>query len=630
MKIFNKLLLTFGGIALMAGVVGVVVWLGMSSIDKQLHIIGKNSLPQVEGLGLAMEGMVSVKTAERTMINPSITDEQREAAINNLNEFFATFQEGWDQYSQARPADAKNSLAGAKSAFAKWREENRKLVSLVETVHLGDSETAVGSNAIALSKASDIAFGSERVAFAAAMGALDALYQQARDDAEESRQVAFRTTARSKMLAVLSVLFGGCFALGAGIFIAREITKPIHAAIAALGKLVTGDSSAAETLSLGKKVNCSSQKKCGITTCPSYGKEDHCWVSSGSLAVVKHCPRALKGEDCHTCNLYGAHSETDELASYLASMSNNIKERQRLAMGIAGGDLTHVVEVASEKDGLGLALQTMQENLSSIISQTKLAGEEIANGALQIADSSQSLAQGASTQASSLEEISSAMTQISSQTKMTADSAHQAQELSHSAQVAAAKGDHQMQLMVAAMAEIRVASQSVANVIKVIEEIAFQTNMLALNAAVEAAHAGQHGKGFAVVAEEVRNLAARSAKAAKETADLIAGSVAKTENGAKIADQTAAALAEITNRIAQASELVKGIAEAAREQSQGIDQVSQGLHQIDEVTQQNSAHSEEGAAASEELSGQAAQLNQLMQSFKVADGAQHDAVQLGM
>ena len=161
------------------------------------------------------------------MIDPSITDEQREAAINNLNEFFATFQEGWDQYSQARPADAKNSLAGAKSAFAKWREENRKLVSLVETVHLGDSETAVGSNAIALSKASDIAFGSERVAFAAAMGALDALYQQARDDAEESRQVAFRTTARSKMLAVLSVLFGGCFALGAGIFIAREMpTNP--------------------------------------------------------------------------------------------------------------------------------------------------------------------------------------------------------------------------------------------------------------------------------------------------------------------------------------------------------------------------------------------------------------------
>ena len=117
-----------------------------------------------------------------------------------------------------------------------------------------------------------------------------------------------------------------------------------------------------------------------------------------------------------------------------------------------------------------------------------------------------------------------------------------------------------MQQMVEAMEEIRVASQSVANVIKVIEEIAFQTNMLALNAAVEAAHAGQHGKGFAVVAEEVRNLAARSAKAAKETADLIAGSVSKTENGAKIADQTAAALGEITTRIAQASDLVRGIA----------------------------------------------------------------------
>ncbi|NTV14031.1 MAG: methyl-accepting chemotaxis protein [Desulfobulbaceae bacterium] len=324
------------------------------------------------------------------------------------------------------------------------------------------------------------------------------------------------------------------------------------------------------------------------------------------------------GDVAMTIDLTG--KKPDCLLAAMDKMVKSIKTKTEAAQVIAAGDLTGKIEVSSPQDTLGQALQTMQQGLSVTITQTKLAGNEIANGALQIADSSQSLAQGASEQASSLEEISSAMTQMSSQTKMTADNAHKAQELSHAASAAAEEGNRQMQQMVEAMEEIQVASQSVANVIKVIEEIAFQTNMLALNAAVEAAHAGQHGKGFAVVAEEVRNLAARSAKAAKETADLIAGSVSKTENGAKIADLTAASLAEITNRVAQTSDLVKGIAEAAREQSQGIDQVSQGLHQIDQVTQQNSANAEEGAAASEQLSGQASHLNQLMQAFKVDSG----------
>ncbi|NTV14026.1 MAG: HAMP domain-containing protein [Desulfobulbaceae bacterium] len=337
------------------------------------------------------------------------------------------------------------------------------------------------------------------------------------------------------------------------------------------------------------------------------------------LESIKFAEEIAKGIFTSRLKL-NRQDEIGQLTGSLDHMAESLARQVEVARTIAGGDLTCKIELSSPQDTLGQALQTMQQGLAVTITQTKLAGNEIANGSLQIADSSQSLAQGASEQASSLEEISSAMTQMSSQTKMTADNAHKAQELSNSASAAAEEGNRQMQEMVAAMEEIRVASQSVANVIKVIEEIAFQTNMLALNAAVEAAHAGQHGKGFAVVAEEVRNLAARSAKAAKETADLIAGSVSKTENGAKIADLTAASLAEITNRVTQASELVKGIAEAAREQSQGIDQVSQGLHQIDQVTQQNSANAEEGAAASEQLSGQASQLNQLMQAFKVDSG----------
>jgi methyl-accepting chemotaxis protein len=257
--------------------------------------------------------------------------------------------------------------------------------------------------------------------------------------------------------------------------------------------------------------------------------------------------------------------------------------------------------------------------LCDLVQQIQTAGEQIASGSAQISDSAQSLSQGATESAASLEEITSSMTEMASQTRQTAENANQANLLASHAKAAADKGSRQMEEMVAAMADISEAGKNISRIIKVIDDIAFQTNLLALNAAVEAARAGQHGKGFAVVAEEVRNLAARSAQAAEETAELIEGSGQKTRNGTQIASQTEGALKEIVASVVQVTDLVGEIAAASSEQALGIGQVNTGLEQIDKVTQANTASAEESAAASEELLSQAEQLRQMLSRFKIGD-----------
>jgi methyl-accepting chemotaxis protein len=313
------------------------------------------------------------------------------------------------------------------------------------------------------------------------------------------------------------------------------------------------------------------------------------------------------------------------LYAAMQDMSGSLQERAHLANTIAKGDLTSDVAVNSDKDVLGNALELMSEKLNSMITETQTAAEQIATGAGQVSDASQSLSQGASESAASLEQITSSMTEMAAQTKTNAENSSQANSLAGQAREAAEKGNEHMNNLVHAIEEINESGQNISKIIKVIDEIAFQTNLLALNAAVEAARAGKHGKGFAVVAEEVRNLAARSAKAAQETAELIEGSVEKAKNGSEIAGKTSESLADIVSGATKVTDLVGEIAAASNEQAQGIGQVNQGLNQIEQVTQTNTASAEESAAASEELSSQAHHLQNMMAVFKIKGQGQRVA-----
>ncbi len=305
--------------------------------------------------------------------------------------------------------------------------------------------------------------------------------------------------------------------------------------------------------------------------------------------------------------------EIGRLANSLNNFADNLRDEVLEAFNrLAAGDFTFTA-----RGLIAAPLAKATQGLTGTLLTVREASDQISSGAEQVSETSSSLANGATQQAAALEEISASMTEMSEQTANNASNASTANKLSVEARGAAERGNGQMQNMVSAMNRIKSSAEDISKIIKVIDEIAFQTNLLALNAAVEAARAGQHGKGFAVVAEEVRNLAARSAKAARETATLIQDSVERTNNGVSIAEDTAKSLNEIVTDITKVSDLVAEIAAASQEQSQGISQVNEGLVQLNDVNQRTTATSEECAAIADELSSQTGDLRQMLQRFQL-------------
>jgi methyl-accepting chemotaxis protein len=302
------------------------------------------------------------------------------------------------------------------------------------------------------------------------------------------------------------------------------------------------------------------------------------------------------------------------------SVTRPLNEAVKVAQTVAAGDLTSDIKVDStnELGQLLQALKEMNESLVGIVSEVRTGTDTIATASNQIATGNLDLSSRTEQQASSLEETASSMEELTSTVKQNGDNARQANQLAVSASDVAVKGGEVVAQVVDTMGSINDSSKKIVDIIGVIDGIAFQTNILALNAAVEAARAGEQGRGFAVVASEVRNLAQRSASAAKEIKELISDSVEKVEAGSKLVNQAGTTMDEIVASVRRVTDIMGEITAAGREQEAGIEQINQAITEMDNVTQQNAALVEEAAAAAQSLQDQAGNLSQVVSVFKTS------------
>ena len=315
----------------------------------------------------------------------------------------------------------------------------------------------------------------------------------------------------------------------------------------------------------------------------------------------------------------GYKGEIADLSDSFMQMAHSISEQAQATRRIAGGDLTVHVPVRSGQDVMGMALQDLTSNLGRIIASISAASAGVTSSADQISSNSQALAQGATEQASSVNQLSASISDMAGKLQQNEERTTAASTASGNILESARHSTEQMARMMDAVNEINNASSNISKVIKVIEDIAFQTNILALNAAVEAARAGAQGKGFAVVADEVRTLAAKSAQAASETTTLIQNSISKAAEGTRIAEETSQSLQAIIEGVEQTTSLMREVSNATSEQARAITQIDTGIEQVNQVVAANAATSEESAAAAHQLSSEARTLSQIVSEFQVGD-----------
>ena len=642
-KIGPKLI---GGFLMLAAIAGIIGAIGLMNIIQ----IGDVCLPGIESLSNIKECQNRVITGERGLLISQIFNDQslRNAQYDWIKNAFEDAEISYKRFEKLSMTKAE---AEQWSVFVQkwdeWKRLHSVFMNAVKAKEHAMSSKAGNDSLVQFydAKMDETSLDSRR-GYLDANKVLENLVQLNADDA--------RISSRNAKTILITLIFVGLvIAIVTGLLLTNSITRPLSMTVKMIQEMGKGH--------LGMRLELSREDEIGIMASAMdrfatdlqqnvvavmqsiaagdlsmhvTAKDSKDEISPALQKTVQSLQNLISeikvlasesvqgnlGVRGKADTFLGAYREIVQgINNTMDAILNPINEATTVLQQVANRDLTSRVrgDYKGDHAKIKTALNTTIENLDTALTQVSEATGQVSSASQQISSGSQSLAQGANEQASSLEEVSSSLEEMSSMTKQNADNASQAKLLANEADKNATIGTDSMKMMTEAIHRIKESSDQTAKIVKTIDEIAMQTNLLALNAAVEAARAGEAGRGFAVVAEEVRNLAQRSAQAAKSTADMITESVKNADNGVQIAEEVSNSFQLITSSSRKVNDLIAEIAAASQEQAQGIDQVNTAVAQMDKVTQQNAANSEESASAAEELSSQAEELQNMIAQFRL-------------
>ncbi|MDY3558530.1 methyl-accepting chemotaxis protein [Gemmata sp. JC673] len=602
----RKLLIGFATLSGMMAVMGYCAISGMGAMDASTATLYEKHLKGMHAIDEANTSIALVGRSVRAVVLAA-TPEDKQKAAAGMNESLARCAAMLDA---AEPTlvtpDGKQKMAEAKRLLPEYAEGVKRVVALSAADKNQEAvEHLKGTVGLADKIIATMRELAENKVQAARVG-----YQENVETYRGARQVLLGVTAAG--------LLGG---LAIGYLIAVVITGPLNRCVTVLEGVAAGD--------LAQRVQIGTRDELGrmaaalntaIAALVAAKEAEQRQVRADRERAEREAAVARERTEREAA---AARAHADRESAAAAELARKVAAVQTGVAALATGDFTvSIPDLGS--DNVGQMARSLNESVVSM--RTALEGvrevaEQLAEASGQLSNASEDISSGAQEQASSLEETASALQEITATVKQSADNAQQARHLASGSKEVAERGGQVVSGAVEAMGEINASSKKIAEIITTIDEIAFQTNLLALNAAVEAARAGEQGRGFAVVATEVRNLAQRSATAAKEIKSLIQDSVRKVDAGSELVNKSGDTLSEIVTSVKRVTDIVTEMAAASKEQSAGIEQVNKAVSQMDSVTQRSASQTEEMSATAQALTDQAGQLRDLVARFKLGGAA---------